>query len=138
MQDIQTQTLTHGYGITCRADAHSQAKIVSIANNIIKDCKRKAVDLHGGEKVNIVNNLLKNCMVAGIYAYTYIVENLVHDINIVGNQIIECSYANNKLGALCVGALTDTQDETILEKNVNVTNNLFENCGGETNGIIFI
>lgn len=77
-------------------------------------------------------------MVAGIYAYTYIVDNLVHDINIVGNQIIECSYGNNKLGALCIGALTDTQDETILEKNVNVTNNLFENCGGETQGIIFI
>ena len=77
-------------------------------------------------------------MIAGIYAYTYIADNLVQDINIVGNQIIECSYSNNKLGALCIGALTDTQDETILEKNVNVTNNLFENCGGETNGIIFI
>lgn len=42
------------------------------------------------------------------------------------------------MGAIIIGALTDTQSESILEKNINITNNLIENCAGTTNGIIFI
>ena len=63
-----------GYGITLKGSNKETNKCI-ISNNIINDCVRKGIDLHGGNKIIVDTNITNNCMVSGIFAQTQYVTN---------------------------------------------------------------
>ena len=125
-----------GYGITLLPSPYSQSKNNIISSNTIYDCKRKGIDLHGGENSNITNNIIKNCYICGIYAYSSSPNLLVKKVLISNNTLQDCSYALNALGTIRVGGYNDSTDATKIEKTSIITSNILENCGGSSDGII--
>ena len=118
-----------GYGITFNG-SYKESNQSIVSNNIINNCVRKGIDLHGGNKIIIDSNIVSNCMVGGIFSQTQYNANISNCININNNQVYNCAYATNQLNAIQVEGVPSASSEEQTEKEVLITNNLIQNCGG--------
>lgn len=127
---IKTDTNQNpGYGISIKGSDNETSQCI-ITNNIINNCVRKGVDLHGGNKVIIDNNIINNCMVSGIFAQTQYVSNKSNIINVANNQVNNSSYATGQLNPIHIEGVINADNEDKTEKEVIVSNNNINNCGG--------
>ena len=82
-----------GYGITCTGTWY-HAKNGFIKNNIATNNKRKGIDAHAGENIEISNNIIDNSFIQGIAVVTNNSEKeRILDFKITSNTILNC--ANN-------------------------------------------
>ena len=130
---LYTNTVQNpGYGITFDQSYNSiQSKNVNVTNNIIYDCVRKGIDLHGGENMIISGNTIENCMVSGIFSDSLQTTGLSKNLNIINNQLYSCSYSVGRGDPIFVRAYHNNSTDEQFEKNTIISNNLIENSGCE-------
>lgn len=129
-----------GYGITIDQSFNSiQGKDINIQGNIINNCVRKGIDLHGGESIIISGNIVRNCMYGGIFSDSLQTSGISKKLIISNNEVSECSYSTNRGDPIWTRAYHgDSITEPQFEKNVIINSNLVENCGCERAFITFM
>ena len=90
--------LDPGYGITCTG-TNQYAKNVIIENNTCNYNKRKGIDVHSGENIQIINNKCRGNFAYGIACVTNNKTNEpLKDYFIKNNVIIDCANSNHVNG----------------------------------------
>lgn len=137
---LYTNTVQNpGYGITFDQSYNSiQSKNINVTNNIIYNCVRKGVDLHGGENMIISGNTIENCMVCGIFSDSLQTTGISKNLNIINNQIYNCSYGVGRSDPIFIRAYHDNSSDNQFEKNTIISSNLIENCGCDRAFIDFL
>ena len=138
--------LDPGYGITC-AGTNQYAKNVIIENNTCNYNKRKGIDVHSGENIEIINNKCRGNYAYGIACVTNDKTNEpLKDYFIKNNLIIDCANSNHVNGNYgiiaqgdCIGVIEgNTIKETgktgfniyCINGNKEINNNIIKKGGG--------
>ena len=110
-----------GYGITCTGTWY-HAKNGFIKNNIATNNKRKGIDAHAGENIEISDNIIDNSFMQGIAVVTNNAENeRLLDFKIMSNTILNC--ANGGTGDININRGIIAQGDN----TIKITNNIIKN-----------
>lgn len=113
-----------GYGITCTGTWY-HAKNGFIKNNICINNKRKGIDAHAGENIEISDNIIDNSFIQGIAVVTNNKEvERLFDFKINSNTVLNC--ANAKTGKNINKAII-VQGDNITK----ITNNIIKNSANK-------
>ena len=135
-----------GYGITCTG-TNQYAKNVIIENNTCNYNKRKGIDVHSGENIQIINNKCRGNFAYGIACVTNNKNNEpLKDYIIKNNVIIDCAnseHVNGNYGIIgqgeCLGVIdSNTIKESgktgfniyCIDGNKEINNNIIKKGGG--------
>lgn len=111
-----------GYGVsTTQSVTHAKSGVIS--HNYFKGCKRKSIDAHAGEMIDIHSNSCFNSWVAGI-AYTWVYSDYVlKNYSIHDNTVVDCGLGStdneNSCGILAEGLDYRVHDNLIINSGVD-------------------
>ena len=123
-----------GYGITCTGTWY-HAKNGFIKNNIATNNKRKGIDAHAGEDIEISNNIIDNSFLQGIAVVTNNAKNeRILNFKITSNTILNCAN-NTTIGGINRAIIVQGESTSkIIDNKIINSANIDGSYAIETNG----